>query len=849
MSLPARSLHRYHRHRPWLAGLSVLGVILGVAVIVAMSLSIRSARVAFERSAETVAGRATHQIVPASGTLDEELFARVRIEAGVRGSAPVVQGWVESPALPGQLLTLVGVDPLSEAGIRTFVAGSGSGAPDLLASDGILLPAAMARAAGVVAGDSLPLTTPSGPVRLPVLGTFGGGGQGGSQEGGSDANVDVLVADIGVTQALLGEVGRLTRIDLRLDGDADGAAAIERIEAVLPADARLLPAGVRTAQIQQLTRAFELNLTALSLLSLVFGAFLIYNAVTFSVVQRRGTIGTLRALGADRRTLARAIVTEGAVIGAVGGVLGLGAGVLLGRVLVRLVTQTINDLYYTVSVRGVEVSPWVLGGALALAIGVSMLAALLPALEATRGTARSVQLRSEQEARSGRGVRRAAWAAVGVGAAAWGVVALAPPTVFWAFVALTLVLLGMAAAAPWCAVALGRVASAVVGNFAGPLTVSAMRSTGRGLSRTAPAIAALVVAVAVTVGIGGMITSFRGAVASWLGHTLQADVYVSPPDRGSSGPSGALSPTTISRMTALEQVEQVSTYRALDLAAEFGVVRLVALDLAQRGEAAFRFDEGNLDEAMAAFRTSDAVMISDPLRFRTGAGVDSTLVLPTPSGERSFRVAGVFTDYGTERGTVMISRAAYDRYWTDPTVSSLGLFAVPGTDSESFVDALRGAAGEDAVVIRTNGDLRDRSLVVFDRTFAVTAALRLLAFAVAFIGIVGALMAIELERTREFGLLRASGLTPRGLWAVILAETTFLGMLCGLVAVPAGWALAALMVHVVNRRSFGWGMDLVVGPEIVGQALLLAGSAAAIAALYPAWRIARTSPSVALRTE
>lgn len=844
MSLPARSLHRYHRHRPWLAGLSVLGVILGVAVIVAMSLSIRSARVAFERSAETVAGRATHQIVPAAGTLDEALFARVRIDAGVRASAPVVQGWVESPALPGQLLTLVGVDPLSEAGIRTFVDASGSGAPDLLASDGILLPAPMARAAGVAAGDSLPLTTPSGPARLPVLGTFGG-----DESGDSGANVDLLVADIGVAQALLSEVGRLTRIDLRLESGAAGAEAEERVQAVLPADARLLPAGARTTQIQQLTRAFELNLTALSLLSLVFGAFLIYNAVTFSVVQRRGTIGTLRALGADRRALARAIVTEGAVIGAVGGVIGLGAGVLLGRVLVRLVTQTINDLYYTVSVRGVEVSPWVLGGALALAIGVSMLAALLPALEATRGTARSVQLRSEQEARSSRGVRRAAWAAAGIAAAAWGVVVFAPPTVFWAFVALTFVLLAMAAAAPWCAVVLGRTASRVVGTFAGPLTVSAMRSTGRGLSRTAPAIAALVVAVAVTVGIGGMITSFRGAVASWLGHTLQADVYVSPPDRGSSGPTGALSPVSIARMTALDEVDQVSTYRALDLAADFGIVRLVALELAQRGEASFRFEQGEVDEAMEAFRSSDAVMISDPLRFRTGASVDSTLVLPTPSGERPFRVAGVFTDYGTERGTVMISRAAYDRYWGDPTVSSLGLFAVPGTDSESFVNALRAAAGEDAVVIRTNGDLRDRSLVVFDRTFAVTAALRLLAFAVAFIGIVGALMAIELERTREFGLLRASGLTPRGLWAVILAETTFLGMLCGLVAVPAGWALAGLMVHVVNRRSFGWGMDLIVGPEIVGQALLLAGSAAALAALYPAWRIARTSPSVALRTE
>ncbi len=841
MGLPARALHRYHRTRPWLLGLSILGVMLGVAVIVAMSLSIHSARVAFQRSAETVAGRATHQILPTSGALSESVFPRVRIEAQVRESAPVVEGSVVSPAWPGQVLTLVGVDPLSEAGIREFLSGSGSGAIELWGQDGVVLPAGLARAAGVGPGDSLTLTSGSGPVQVRVLSTFG--------EGSRGSGLDMVLADIALAQRLLGMSGSLTRIDLRLPEGPEGDDAAARIQSVLPPDARLLPAGARTAQIQQLTRAFELNLTALSLLSLVFGAFLIYNAVTFSVVQRQGTIGTLRALGTDGRSIARAIVFEGFGIGLVGGVLGIGAGIALGRVLVRLVTQTINDLYYTVSVRGVEVSYTVLAGALVLAVLVSMGAALWPALEATRGTARGASLRSNQEERSARAVVRAARAAVGLAGAAYGVVVVAPPTVAWAFVALTLVLLAMAAVAPWCVVVMSRAISGLLGRWAGPLMNSAMRSTARGLSRTAPAIAALVVAVAVTVGIGGMITSFRGAVASWLGHTLQADVYVSPSALGSSGPSGALSAETVERILALEAVDQFNTYRTLDLAADFGLVQLIAMDLAQRGEPAFRFESGDATTALRAFRTEDAVVVSDPLRYRTGLDTDSTMMLPTPSGEVAFRVAGVFTDYGTERGTAIISRAAYDRYWSDTTTSALGLFARPGVDASDLVRLVREAAADRPVVIRSNRDLRELSLEVFDRTFAVTAALRLLAFVVAFIGIVGALMAIELERGREFGLLRATGLTPRGLWAVMLAETTFLGLLCGAIAAPAGWVLAALMVHVVNRRSFGWGMDLIVGPQSVTQALLLAGSAAALAALYPAWRIARTSPAVALRTE
>ncbi len=842
MGLPGRALHRYHHQRPWLLALSIVGVMLGVAVIVAMSLSIRSARVAFLRSAETVAGRATHQVLPTSGVLPESVFPTVRVDAKIRASSPVVEGSVESPSWPGQVFSLVGVDPLSEAGIRDFVGGPGSGAPDLWGQQGVLLPAGLARDGALNAGDSLTLETRTGALRVSVLGTFGSEAEG-------DGGIAIIVADIALAQRMLGMYGSLSRIDLRLPAGAPGDSAVAELERVLPPDVSVLPAGARSAQIQQLTRAFELNLTALSLLSLVFGAFLIFNAVTFSVVQRRGTIGTLRALGTDRFTITRAIVLEGFGVGLVGGVLGLGLGIALGRVLVRLVTQTINDLYYTVNVRGVEVSPAVLLGALGLAVLVSMTAALLPALEATRGTARGALLRSTQEERSVATVRMAALAALGLLGAAYGIIVLAPATVAWAFVALTLVLFAMAAAAPWCVVLLSRAASSVIGRWTGPLLNSAMRSSARSLSRTAPAISALVVAVAVTVGIGGMITSFRGAVASWLGHTLEADVYVSPPARGSSGPSGAMSSATVQELLTLSAVDQANTYRAVDLAADFGLVRLVAMDLATRGESAFRFESGTAATAIGAFRTEDAVLVSDPLRYRTGLGMDSTLVLPTPKGRIPFRIAGVFTDYGTERGTVMISRAAYDRYWDDPTISSLGLFAAPGVDTDDLVQLVREAAGDQSLAIRSNRDLRERSLEVFDRTFAVTSALRLLAFAVAFIGIVGALMALELERGREFGLLRAAGLTPGGLWVVMFTETTFLGLLCGLVAVPSGWMLAALMVHVVNRRSFGWGMDLIIGPEIIGQALLLAGSAAALAAVYPAWRIARTSPAVALRTE
>jgi len=842
IGLPTRALVRYHRDRPWLFLLSVLGVALGVSVIVAMALAIESARLAFARSTEAVAGRTTHQVVPRSGPMDETVFRRVRVDARVRLSAPLVEGEVEAPALPGRVLTLVGVDPLSESGIRSFLERAAAGAGALTsAGRAVFSSAALAEEAGWGVGDSLTLVSREGPAAFVLAGMFGAGDEGGAS--------GLLVADISVAQPFLGLVGVLSRIDLRLPDGEEGERAAERVRAVLPPDAQLTEAGVRATQVQQLTRAFELNLTALSLLSLVFGTFLIYNTITFSVVQRRETVGTLRALGAGRRQLAGAIVGEGLLIGLAGGLIGLGVGVVLGRGLVGLVTRTINDLYYTVSVRSVELSPRVLVGALILGVAAAGLAASLPAFEATRGAARSTLLRSALEEHSRVWVRRLLWVASVLLGAAWLVVAALPETVPWGFVALTLILLAMAAAAPAAVTALSAALAAPAGWIAGTLGRSAVRSIGRALSRTGPAIAALVVSIAVTVGMGGMISSFRTAVADWLGQTLQADVYVSPPGSGSVGPQGVLDTEFVERVRALPEVGQVSRYRGLDLSADVGLVRMVALDLAEAGESAFRFEEGEAAAALSAFRLEDAALVSEPFRYRTGLGVDSVVVLPTPAGERPFRIAGVFTDYGTERGTLMISRAAYDRYWDDPATSSLGLFAAPGVSTAAVITAARSAAGERAVVLQSNGELRERSLVVFDRTFAVTSALRLLAFAVAFIGIVGALMALELERVREFGLLRASGLTPAGLRALIVGETTFLGLACGVVAVPAGWALAYLMVHVINRRSFGWGMDLTLGWELAAQALVLGVVGALLASLYPAWRISRTSPAIALRTE
>jgi putative ABC transport system permease protein len=214
------------------------------------------------------------------------------------------------------------------------------------------------------------------------------------------------------------------------------------------------------------------------------------------------------------------------------------------------------------------------------------------------------------------------------------------------------------------------------------------------------------------------------------------------------------------------------------------------------------------------------------------------------------RVLGVFRDYGSDQGAVIVARTLYDRWFEDSGVTSLALFLEDGADSEAVVRELLESVPEGlTVVVRTNDVLRSASLDVFDRTFEVTAVLRLLAFVVAFVGVLSALMALELERSRELGMMRAWGLEPAELRRLVVTQTGLMGLVSGVLAVPMGIALSAVMIFVINERAFGWTLDMQLDVGVLGQALALALAAALLAGIYPALRMSRISPAAAMRGE
>ena len=830
--------------RPLHTGLMVLGVALGVAVVIAIDIANAAARRGFEKSTEAIAGRATHEVQGGPSRLPEELLARIRLEAGVRASAPVVEGLVVALDLDRQPLRLLGVDPLSEGPFRGHL-GAGfrrePGFSRLFTDDrSVIVGAGLARRYGLGIGRPLRLQVGDRVETVLVQGIVRPG------DDAMGAALDGLVLmDIGPAQRLLSLSGRLTRIDLI--ASVEEAARVERL---LPAGARLVPSRERSDLLGQLTAAFALNLDALSLLALVVGMFLIYNTIMFSVVQRRAVLGTLRALGATPAQVFVLILLETAAAAALGTALGLAIGWLLGQGAVRLVTRTINDLYFVLSVSKAPLTLFAAGKAAVLGVGAGVLAAVPAALEAARVEPVLALRPSTFAARSRRLVPRMAVA--GVVLAALGAAALlgVPRSLLAAFAGLFGIVLGLALLVPLATLGAMRLLAPPAAFLAGTLGRLATRTVARSVGRTGVAIAALMVAVSVTIGVSLMIQGFRATVENWLDLSLRADVFVAAPLPGGARMAPALSSDLPARLAAVPGVASVETFRAVRVGSSEGEVQLVVADSRrERPAELYRFASGSPAEIWKRV-TEGALLVSEPLAYRRGLPASGgALALHTDRGLVTFPVAGIFYDYATEQGVALMSRNVYERFFDDRAISSLGVYVSEGRSPEEVADALRRTLAGTGLQVTPHRALRAHALRVFDRTFAVTRALRLLAVAVAFVGVWSALLALQVERTRELATLMALGLTPRQLLKLTSLETGLMGLLAGVLSLPTGFLLAVILVDVINVRSFGWTMRLSASPLVFAQAVALSVLAAVLASAYPLWRMRRMSLSSALRQE
>lgn len=816
------------RH-PWQGLLALSGIGLGVAAVLAVELANSSARAAFLLSAQHLQGKATHRLSVPGASLPDAIYVELQRQSGAPPMAPVVNGWVQIEGSEGRF-QLVGFDLFAATPFRDRLVNApvnvGFTADWLTQSGAMMLDAATAHTLDVVNGDTLNVNYRGNTFPLNVLHIE-------KQHGG--AGHDLLLVDIATAKSVLDMANRLSHVDLILDAESE-----YWIRQRIPASVKLETIAEQAQGVTRLSAAFELNLTAMSLLALLVGMFLIFNAVTFSIVQRRTLFGRLRAIGVTPWELFSLILLETALLAIVGIALGILLGVWLGQGLTRLVSATISELYYDISVAALQLRWQAVAIAASLGAAATLMSTIVPAWYAARTPPLTTLSRIAIERLVHRGVP--VWALLGLVLLLSGLLlALAlPGGVIMSFSGLFLLVLGAAMMTPVGIRALHRVLAHA------PLSgiwSMGIRDLDRHLSRLGVAVAALMVALSASVGVGVMVESMRDSVNSWLTNLLSADLYVA----AEAFDEGAYLPAPITKqLSQLDSVAAFSRYRDRTLPLAGRQVELVGAHLAVPSRPGFALLSG----ASSAWKKFDggAALVSEPLAYHLGLAPGSSLILPTPTGPVTVPVAAVFRDYASEHGRVFINEQVYRKYWPEQQVSTMALFA-RNADVATMRRDIRKLTADYPLVLTPAYSILKESMAVFDRTFRVTEALRAISLAVAFIGVLSALMALQLERGREYAVLRALGLTRGQIAKLIVGESLLMGLLAACLAIPVGMLMAWVLIESVQQRAFGWTMPFSIDGSLLLQTLLVGLLAAGLGAIYPAWRSAHRDPAPALRED
>jgi putative ABC transport system permease protein len=864
----ARTLIRAHAfQQPFRTGLTVTGVALGVLASVAITAANVEVLRGFEQAVVTVAGSAALEVSAHDLGLDETVLEVIRKTPGVVKASPLIEEALmfrEGPHGP-ESVQVYGLDLLAEADQLGFRLERGAGEDalnDLLKRDSVYVGRQLGADWNLRRGSTLEARAGSRLMRVRVAGVVEGADRPGSYWN------RVVIMDVATAQVAFDMIGRLDRIEIVTAPDHTADDVAVALREVLPPSVVVERPAQRTAQVERMVGAFQLNLAVLSWVGLLVGMFLVYNTMSFSVAQRRREIGIYRALGMTERRVAALFLLEAGVFGLIGGALGAVGGLWLARGLVMFVSRTISDLYVPLTSNGTfavfdaHSLAFVAQGIL-VGVVVSMAGAIGPSMDASRTVVTKALAPGDYEQtetiRSGRYVR---WSLVLM---VTGILfAQGPPIRGLPILgyAATLCLLGaFACLSPVC-IAAWRWAMQRTGQspaLSGNLKRMAADHAARHPGRNAVTVSALLVGLAIMIGVVVMVRSFRDTVEAWVDQTVMADLIIAPPawlhGKQAGHASRTLPGSWLPALTAIEGVAAVDTYRDVQVDVGGQPAALVSRDLrlhAERGR--YLMVNGDWASVLRRAAETDGVVVSEVLANRLNLERGGTVTITTPAGPHTVPIEGVFYDYATDGGKMVMERTLYRRLWNDDRITVFALYLSPGAD-ESRVKRLiaetlhRHESSLEPPLMISNGELRREILTIFDRTFVLTYVLEAIAVFVAVLGIVNTLVTAVLERRRELATLRAIGASRAQVERLVQWEAIYLGLIGALLGVAGGLALAWVLIAVINKQSFGWTIRMTVPVEVLVQAAVLAIGAAWMAGYLPARWAARQPVGESLREE
>jgi len=849
LALFSRLILRPLRKEPLRTALTVLAVALGVAAVLAIELAGDAAAGSFQSSMETLIGNAGFEVTAEPGGVPAEVLARL-------ATLPLpikLHARIEDYALLSdshRMVPLLGIDMLAEAlpaaalpaaalpAAALPAAGSSEEGTEVFARDDSVWAGSDL---GWKTGDRVKIQINDAASEFTVRGVLG------------DRSGSVLVMDLAPAARLLRRKGTLDRILIEVPSDPSTEQWEMLLRSALPAGVTLAREGARTAENRKMLEAFRWNLRVLSYIALAVGAFLIYNTISVSVVRRRFEIGILRALGATRGIVLGAFLGEAAALGLLGAATGIALGRFMAEGAVQMVAVTVQSLYVSSRPGRISLTWDVALLALLVGVGVSVVSALSPAWEASRVVPVEAMARGrrEHQARVHRW-RDLAFSMV-LALCAW-VASRREPVggkPMFGYVAAVLLLGASALAIPALVSTVSSAAAGILLRVFGVEALLATRSLAGSLRRTSVLVGALSTAIAMLAAVGIMVGSFRETVLLWMEDRLQADLYLQAavppgPDRHPT-----ISGDIADRLAMLPEVAAVDRARTYEIEYQGLPATLGAVDARITGRYGRRpfLSGANPQSVFAQLLRSDTVIVSETFANKHHVGPGSVLPLALNGRPVSLRVLDVYYEYGNERGSVLMDRGSLLKYLPGTEVSNIALYLKPGVSLDDARRTVESALAGRKVMVVSNRNLRDEGMRVFDRTFAITYALEAVAVFVAVMGVGGALLALVIDRRREFGLLRFLGGASDQLRRIILFEAGVIGLLANLAGIILGVLLSLLLIYVINKQSFGWTIQFHWPVAILLAALSVVYLATLLAGLYPARIATRLVPIEVIHEE
>ena len=836
---------------PFRTVITIIGVAVGVAVFLSIRLANQQTMMSFTESVDLVLGRADAVIRAEGMEFDETHFEKLHALRNEIKAYPVIEGYgLESTS--GEVVEIIGTDLLQDSGIRDFSLKTREKdlkglLPLIMDPAGVILPEKFIPDVQFDVGSTLKFLIKGKEKTLKVNAVLENKGI------GKALNGNFALMDIAAAQNVFEKFGRLDRIDIQFLKKTKFEVMKEKISSLLPDHLQVERPQRKNKQVEKMLQAFQYNLTALSFVALLVALYLIYNMIALSVVRRRIEIGTLRALGATPTLVALIFFLEAGVIGAIGSILGIGLGYYFAQFSLDAISITVNNLYAPSYVTEIDFHWEEMGPYFLLGLILSLISALIPAWDAATTPPTSVMRRGAYDLKLFRGSRQLNFSA-GLVFLLAGFCSQLPPVnrfPYFGFFSVFLIILGLSMLSPAALLWTRDRFHHFFKNVFGGEGLLACMNLSQNVGRNALAVSSLAIAFMMVISMCIMVHSFRQTVVVWIDQTLKADLFVRVAGGRDIDYQHTLPSDKIEKLKQVSGIGAIDQFRAMDISYNNLPVVLATGDfsvLSKFGNLVIKAGTpaGELAQNMV---NQDRAIVSEAFSLKHKVRVGDTLNLKTPNGPVNLEIASVYFDYSRERGYIILDRTTFLKYYQESPINSFVIYLNDKTRLSQVRKEILTNLNEHRLIIRSNSELKGQVLEVFDKTFAITYSLEIIAILVAILGLFNTLVSLILERKREIGILRFIGSFTSQVKRMVLIEAGILGMIGSAMGLTAGIVVSYILIFVINKQSFGWTIQIHFPYFFLFLLVAFSWGISVLAGLYPARLAQRLNPKEAVRVE